>query len=213
MFLAAVARPRFDKEGNCTFDGKIGLWPFAELEPAERRSINRPDGTLEWKPESVNKSKYKEFIIEKVIPAIKQKWPGKNRNVIIQQDGASSHLHDDDPDFVDAATAGNWRITLRTQPAQSPDCNILDLGFFRSLQAMQFDEGFALNTNGLVDQVLEAFQNFHPIDLDNTWVTLQTVWDQIILSKGSNNYKIPHIGKETLRQQGLLEKYRKNLHQ
>lgn len=28
MFLAAVARPRFDNEGNCTFDGKIGIWPF-----------------------------------------------------------------------------------------------------------------------------------------------------------------------------------------
>jgi hypothetical protein len=28
MFLSAVARPRFDDEGNCTFDGKIGIWPF-----------------------------------------------------------------------------------------------------------------------------------------------------------------------------------------
>jgi hypothetical protein len=25
MFLAAVARPRFDSDGNCTFDGKIGI--------------------------------------------------------------------------------------------------------------------------------------------------------------------------------------------
>ena len=28
MFLSAVARPRFDEEGNCTFDGKIGVWAF-----------------------------------------------------------------------------------------------------------------------------------------------------------------------------------------
>lgn len=28
MFLSAVARPRFDEEGNCTFDGKIGAWAF-----------------------------------------------------------------------------------------------------------------------------------------------------------------------------------------
>lgn len=28
MFLSAVARPRYDDEGNCTFDGKIGMWPF-----------------------------------------------------------------------------------------------------------------------------------------------------------------------------------------
>jgi hypothetical protein len=25
MFLAAVSKPRFDNEGNCTFDGKLGI--------------------------------------------------------------------------------------------------------------------------------------------------------------------------------------------
>lgn len=28
MFLSAQTRPRYDHEGNCYFDGKIGLWPF-----------------------------------------------------------------------------------------------------------------------------------------------------------------------------------------
>ena len=28
MFLSAVARPRYDEEGNCYFDGKLGIWPF-----------------------------------------------------------------------------------------------------------------------------------------------------------------------------------------
>jgi hypothetical protein len=30
MFLAAVARPRYNAEGECSFDGKIGIWPFVE---------------------------------------------------------------------------------------------------------------------------------------------------------------------------------------
>jgi hypothetical protein len=30
MFLAAIARPRYDGAGNCVFDGKIGMWPFVE---------------------------------------------------------------------------------------------------------------------------------------------------------------------------------------
>jgi hypothetical protein len=25
IFLAAVSKPRFDNEGNCTFDGKLGI--------------------------------------------------------------------------------------------------------------------------------------------------------------------------------------------
>jgi len=28
MFLAAVARPIYDDEGNCIFDGKLGVWAF-----------------------------------------------------------------------------------------------------------------------------------------------------------------------------------------
>jgi hypothetical protein len=28
MFYSAVARPRFDDEGRCYFNGLIGLWPF-----------------------------------------------------------------------------------------------------------------------------------------------------------------------------------------
>ena len=31
MFLAAVARPRYNEEGICTFHGKVGLWPFTSL--------------------------------------------------------------------------------------------------------------------------------------------------------------------------------------
>ena len=35
MFLAAVARPRFDGLGNEVFSGKIGIFPLSTLEPAK----------------------------------------------------------------------------------------------------------------------------------------------------------------------------------
>ena len=41
MFLAAVARPRYDENGLCAFDGKIGMWPFVERVAAQRRSGSR----------------------------------------------------------------------------------------------------------------------------------------------------------------------------
>lgn len=44
MFLAVVTRPRFDENGNCTFDGKLGIFPFTYVEPAKRKSGNRPRG-------------------------------------------------------------------------------------------------------------------------------------------------------------------------
>jgi hypothetical protein len=33
MFLCAVANPQYDEEGNCTFGGKLGIWPFIREVP------------------------------------------------------------------------------------------------------------------------------------------------------------------------------------
>ena len=47
MFLCAVARPRYDQNnGECYFDGKLGIFPFVERVPAQRASTNRPRGTM-----------------------------------------------------------------------------------------------------------------------------------------------------------------------
>jgi hypothetical protein len=132
MFLAAIARPRYDGAGNCTFDGKIGMWPFVERAVAQRGSVHCPTGTIETKLVIVMAETYKEFLIDNVIPAIKRKWPDRDRDTFIQQDGASSHIQQLGPDFVAAAT-GDWNIQMITQPVQYPDTNQLDLTFFRAL--------------------------------------------------------------------------------
>ncbi len=72
--------------------------------------------------------------MEKVVPAIKEKWPDQESQIIIQQDGASSHIEDNDAAFDAVARTGLWNISLETQPAKSPDLNVLDLSFFRALQ-------------------------------------------------------------------------------
>ena len=76
MFLVAVARPRFDGEGNVTFSGKIGIYPFVTKEPAKRSSVNRVAGTLETKAmTSVKRDTIRSFLTQKVLPDIRAKWP------------------------------------------------------------------------------------------------------------------------------------------
>jgi hypothetical protein len=41
MFVSVMARPRYDAQGNCTFDGKIGVWAYVEWVQAQKRSANR----------------------------------------------------------------------------------------------------------------------------------------------------------------------------
>ena len=145
IFMAALARPCFDYSRNAMFDGKIGIWPFAEVVQAKRASKNRPKGTPELKPiTSVTKAHTRRMIIDKIIPQIINKWPrsvrdGESPTVFIQQDNAGPHIGVDDPEFRRAATAvTSLQIKLIMQPPMSPDLNILDLGFFNSIQSLHY---------------------------------------------------------------------------
>ena len=95
MFLAAVARPQFNDNGECVFDGKIGMWPFVHKVPAKRTSVNQKKGTIETKCLSVTKEVYEDFLVNKVIPAICDKFPrtrSRGKDVIyIQHDNPNSH--------------------------------------------------------------------------------------------------------------------------
>ena len=136
------------------------MWPFASLTPAQHLSRNRPAGTMEWKPFSVMKQVYCQFMVEKVIPAIKEKWPaGAGRNVRIQQDNAPSHIAIDDPEFVATAMADGWNISIYCQPPNSPDTNVLNLGFFVAIQSLQHRK-LCRNIQELVTAIHDAFAEF-----------------------------------------------------
>ena len=46
MFLGVVARPRWSPHGQCTFDEKIGIFPFINWVAAVRDSKNKPKGSI-----------------------------------------------------------------------------------------------------------------------------------------------------------------------
>ena len=57
MFLCAIARPCYNPAGQCTFNGKIGMWPFAEQGVAQRTSRNRERGAPVTKIVNCNKER------------------------------------------------------------------------------------------------------------------------------------------------------------
>ena len=77
-------------------------------------------------------------MVNKLLPAIKALWPASERGhiIYIQQDNAKTHISVNDSVFCAAAQADGWDIRLTCQPPNSPDLNILDLGFFAALQAL-----------------------------------------------------------------------------
>ncbi|KAI5381831.1 hypothetical protein KIW84_UN0398 [Lathyrus oleraceus] len=206
MFLVAQTRPRFDSEENETFSGKIGVFPFVTHEPAIRSSINRVAGTMVTKAiTTVNRDVVRSFLIDKVLPAIREKWPRDEfeSTIFIQQDNARTHINHDDPLFREAATKDGFDIRLMCQPANSPDLNILDLGFFSAIQSLQYKEA-PKTIDELISAVVKSFENFPSIKSNRIFVSLQLCMIEIMKEKGSNKYKIPHVNKERLERVGQL---------
>ena len=203
MFLCAIARPRWDPNKKQWWDGKIGMWPFTYKKAAERTSKNRPVGTMETKAmNSVGKKEYREMIVDKVVPAIKAQWlPAYGKRVRIQQDGAKVHINNDDPDFVAVARVEGWEILIVFQPPNSPDNNINDLAFFHAIQALQWLIG-AHTIEELVAAVEKAFDEYPREKINKMFITLQTVYEQILLHSGGNKFRIPHLGKDPLARRG-----------
>lgn len=136
MFLVVVARPRFDDDNNTQFDGKIGIFPFVREEAAQISSKNRVDGTLETKAcNSITKDIYRSYLLEKVVPEIRKKWPLFSSLTIyvqhyVQQDNARPYISVSDEEFIQAGTQEGFDIKLICRSPNSPDLNVLDLGFF-----------------------------------------------------------------------------------
>ncbi|KAG3117597.1 hypothetical protein PI125_g3611 [Phytophthora idaei] len=69
MFLAALARPRFDPHRKQRWNGKVGIWSFTEMYEAKRRSKNRAKGTLCTRNiDTVCREVYKDYFLTKVFP-------------------------------------------------------------------------------------------------------------------------------------------------
>lgn len=213
MFLTCVARPRFSRTGECIFDGKIGLFPFTEVVLAKRSSVNRKKGTPETRPVSVNRDIYKHFILTKVLPAIKEKWPCNHDPTVvvkIQQDNAPSHFEDADRDWqIEKSIDRRFKFELKYQPPNSPDCNVLDLGFFRSIQSIHQKTRGIKTVDDVVNSVLGAWEKYDPRTLNRIFLTHSICMDEIIRCYGGNHYSIPHINKEKLeRERRLPEKWK-----
>ena len=71
------------------------------------------------------------YLIGKVVKAIVRRWPRElaGQTIYIQQDNAPSHVPVNDKEFTVVVAQTELDIQLVNQPANSPDLNVLDLGF------------------------------------------------------------------------------------
>ncbi|CAM9619702.1 unnamed protein product, partial [Discosporangium mesarthrocarpum] len=97
------------------------------------------------------------------------------------------------------AKAGD-SIILETQPANSPDLNVNDLGFFHPIQQVNEDVGVSSP-----EDMEQWISDVYPQEtLERVWRNLFAVVGEVLGSMGDNSYKLPHLGKENLGRAGKL---------
>jgi len=205
MFLSAVARPRYLPHHHRWFDGLIGIYPVGEMGVYERNSRLHKVGDPKWKNMTMDRDRYRKMMIEQVLPDVKAKMPSCTK-ILIQQDGAKSHLLERDVAFeqkVEELFGDVDAVELKTQPAQSPDLNVNDLGFFCSLQSHYYQHS-PKDSIDLINMVKQAFASYPCNTLNRIWLSLQQCMNEIIEHRGDNNYKLPHMNKDRLERLGVL---------
>ncbi|CAM9779712.1 unnamed protein product, partial [Heterosigma akashiwo] len=202
MFLCVVARPML-AHGRLT-DGKVGCWPVGQLKQQQKVSKNAAAGTWKFVNETIDYEGYKRMVIDRVLPALWAGCPrslshfanGQPKVLYIQDDGACAHGKlAEDPEFLAACTAGGFDFQLRRQPSQSPDLNVLDLGFFNHLQSLTWRRKFFKSPEGLIKAAYRAWLDSPNEALNDVFLTLQSIMTATIEVAGDNNYKFPHMYK------------------
>ncbi|XP_021848744.2 uncharacterized protein [Spinacia oleracea] len=206
MFTSAVAKPRFNENDECTFDGKLSIFPFTYLEAPKRTSKNRGKGTMITKVvESVRQKETKDMLINQIVPTIMEKWPHSEgpKTIFIQQDNARTHINHSDPQWQQAHQQGDFTFIIVQQLPNNPDLNILDLGFFRSIQSLMHKK-MPKDVDAMNDAVNQAYYELEARTLGNVWLSYQYVMNEMLKAKGSNDYDLSHVNKARLLSQGRL---------
>ena len=128
------------------------------------------------------------------------------RTCRIQQDGPNSHIQPDDEQWnAGLRNLGvENKILLYTQPPNSPDLNINDLGFFRALDAA-YRKFSPRTAEEIISYVQRAYREYPRENIDKIWLSLMACMNEIIDHHGDNDYKVPHLGKDDmLRRSGQL---------
>jgi hypothetical protein len=115
-------------------------------------------------------------------------WTGKDGrtlifNVKFQHDGATPHSGKVNSEYCQwvemlARKYPSRSIKIVTQPAQSPDLNTLDLGFFNSLAHLAYDTD-PNSLSDLLDAVEAWYWDYDPDTLERVWQAQSNVYNAL----------------------------------
>ncbi|CAM9788620.1 unnamed protein product, partial [Sphacelaria rigidula] len=94
---------------------------------------------------------------------------------------------------------------LVTQPAQLPDLNVNDLGFFTSLKSRVWGMN-ASSIDELVETIFKQYEEYDGDTLERVWQSPFKVYNQTLRELGDNDFSVEHSGVRVRQRAGTLER-------
>ena len=139
-----------------------------------------------------------------MLPSIVQKFPKYCKEINIQLDNASPHIKDYYVYWRQAVDKCGIKVKIKNHPENSPDLNVLDLGYFNSIQSFQHQIR-STTIEYLVENVTESYRYLCVNQLHNIWITWKLVMLSVIECNGDNNYVLPLKNRGLLERDGILK--------
>jgi hypothetical protein len=184
----------------------------------ERTSKYHTKGDIYQQPTTMDGKKFEEMLKNQLIPAICQQVPWAEE-VIVQMDNAGGHRvqtsvprlneYVKETDSTVVVFEGERKripIVFVTQPARSPDLNVLDLGAWNLLQAIVPVVKYERNPKEkiytrIIRTVLKAWDEWAAAEkLGKLFCTLYEVCQLIMKHKGGSRFLLPHYTKAIYKQ-------------
>ena len=170
---------------------------MADPYTAKNTSKNYEKGEVYLKDATMTAEKFRKMMTGLVFKSIREKMPWADV-VKVQMDGAPGHTGKETPKILNKAGKicrhGGPIIELITQPSNSPDLNVNDLGFFPSMSS-RVSKIKTRKIEELVGQVNKCFADYDSETLERLWSLKTSVLAEIVKVQGNNNYKLPHRKK------------------
>ncbi|CAN0299689.1 unnamed protein product [Discosporangium mesarthrocarpum] len=201
VFVVANGRPNPDKN----FDGMVEIGRVCVKE-AKRTSKNRNRGEEYECDVAIEAEWYRTWYTTHLSPAIRHKMPWmRGGSVSVQQDAATPHTGKGNLERLsEEENRQGFHIKLGTQPAQSTDLHINDLGLFRYLKTRVMGARYDA-VQELVGGVFKEYEEYDAKVMERVWQSLFKVYNSVLVAKGSNDFSL-HSGIKVAQKAGKLTK-------
>lgn len=179
------------------FDGPLGLFVVGREAMAKRNSKFREKGEVYMKQENMDGELFREIVTEKIFPAIKKKLKRAKSVRLIFDRGGGHDITTSLPALNKIGAKMKPRVIVECQPANSPDCNIWDLGLLNSMKSRlpivrYVSDAEKTIEDRIVDEVMKVWDMFPSDKFHAIFETLKMVHRSIIQFKGGNEFMMPH---------------------